>query len=88
MTAAVEPASIPEAKAPPYADLPQEQRFLKLIALKEARIVKIERHPKADKLYVETLDDGSGIERVIVSGLVPFYKEEELLGKNIILVDT
>jgi len=87
MTAAVEPASIPEAKAPPYADLPQEQRFLKLVALKVARIVKIERHPKADKLYVETLDDGSGIERVIVSGLVPFYKEEELLGKNIILVD-
>jgi methionyl-tRNA synthetase len=67
--------------------LPQEQRFSKLIALKVAIIVKIERHPKADKLYIETLDDGSGIERVIVSGLVPFYKEEELLGKHIILVD-
>ncbi|MFA5851550.1 MAG: methionine--tRNA ligase [Spirochaetales bacterium] len=77
----------PEVKALPYADLPQDQRFLKLIALKVAKIVKIERHPKADKLYIETLDDGSGIERVIVSGLVPFYKEEELLGKNIILVD-
>ncbi len=79
-----------EAPAPkpiPYADLPVEQRFLKLVALKVAKIVKIERHPKADKLYIETLDDGSGVERVIVSGLVPFYKEEELLGKHIILVD-
>jgi methionyl-tRNA synthetase len=75
------------AKPIPYADLPLEQRFGKLIALKVAKIVKIERHPKADKLYIETLDDGSGTERVIVSGLVPFYKEEELLGQNIILVD-
>ncbi len=75
------------AKIPPYADLPLEERFGKLIALKVAKIMKIERHPKADKLYIETLDDGSGMERVIVSGLVPFYKEEELLGRNIILVD-
>ena len=44
-------------------------------------------HPNADKLYIETLNDGSGQERVIVSGLVPFYKEEELLGKRIILVN-
>jgi len=75
------------AKPAPYAELPVEQRFLKLVALKVAKIVKIERHPKADKLYIETLDDGSGAERVIVSGLVPFYKEEELLGKHIILAD-
>ena len=86
-TAAAARAPEAEAKVLPYADLPQEQRFQKLVALKVAKIIKIERHPKADKLYIETLDDGSGSERVIVSGLVPFYKEEELLGKNIILVD-
>jgi len=84
---AAAPAEPAPVKAPPYADLPVEQRFLRLVALKVARIVRIERHPKADKLYIETLDDGSGLERVIVSGLVPFYKEEELLGRNIILVD-
>jgi methionyl-tRNA synthetase len=72
---------------PPLPDLPIEERFEKLIDLRVARIVKIERHPKADKLYIETLDDGSGTERVIVSGLVPFYKEEELLGKSIVLVN-
>ncbi|MDR3161776.1 MAG: methionine--tRNA ligase, partial [Spirochaetaceae bacterium] len=53
--------------------------------IRVARIVKIERHPKADKLYIETLEI-AGEERVIVSGLVPFYKEEELLGKHILLV--
>ncbi|MBN1518760.1 MAG: methionine--tRNA ligase [Spirochaetales bacterium] len=77
----------PEPKPVPYADLPLEERFRKLVDLRVAKIVKIERHPKADKLYIETLDDGSGTERVIVSGLVPFYKEEELTGKHIILVN-
>ncbi|MFA5106303.1 MAG: methionine--tRNA ligase [Candidatus Micrarchaeia archaeon] len=48
-------------------------------------IEKIERHPQADKLYVEQirLSDGA---RQVVSGLVPYYKEEELLGKKVILV--
>jgi methionyl-tRNA synthetase len=82
---AVKPEATP--KPVPYADLPVEDRFAKLIDLRVARIIKIERHPKADKLYIETLDDGSGQERVIVSGLVPFYKEEELLGKHIVLVN-
>ena len=78
---------LPAPKPVPYADFPIEERFAQLIDLRVAKIVKIERHPKADKLYIETLDDGSGAERVIVSGLVPFYKEEELLGKSIVLVN-
>jgi methionyl-tRNA synthetase len=49
-----------------------------------AQIVKIERHPNAEKLYIETLDI-AGEERVIVSGLVPHYREEELLNKKIIV---
>ncbi|HNX73319.1 MAG TPA: methionine--tRNA ligase [Spirochaetales bacterium] len=71
----------------PYADLSDEERFEKLIDLRVAKIVQIDRHPKADKLYIEHLDDGTGKERVIVSGLVPYYREEELLGKNIVLVN-
>jgi methionyl-tRNA synthetase len=57
--------------------------------LRVAKIIKIERHPRADKLYIETLEiantEGVLEERVIVSGLVPFYKEEELLNKHIIV---
>jgi methionyl-tRNA synthetase len=63
--------------------------FEHVMDLRVAQIVKIERHPKADKLYIETLEtggaDGIAEQRVIVSGLVPFYKEEELLGKRIII---
>ena len=50
-----------------------------------AKIVEIARHPKADKLYVETVDLGTE-RRQIVSGLVPYYREEELLGHCIVLV--
>jgi methionyl-tRNA synthetase len=91
---AAAPPAAPKPKAEhapanpaPLAELPLEERFEKLLDLRVAKIIKIERHPKADKLYIETLDDGSGQERVIVSGLVPFYKEEELLGKSIVLVN-
>ncbi|MDR2049857.1 MAG: methionine--tRNA ligase [Treponema sp.] len=63
---------------------PPVKSFGETLDLRVAKIVKIERHPNAEKLYVETLDI-AGEERVIVSGLVPFYKEEELLGKHIIV---
>jgi methionyl-tRNA synthetase len=63
--------------------------FAETLDLRVAKIVKIERHPKADKLYIETLEiagpDGSLEERVIVSGLVPYYTEEQLLGKHIVV---
>jgi methionyl-tRNA synthetase len=68
---------------------PLDLRFSKTMDLRVAKIIKIERHPKADKLYIETLQTanaaGETEERVIISGLVPFYKEEELLNKKIII---
>lgn len=57
------------------------------VALKVAKIIEITKHPDAEKLYVEKLDDGTGVERVICSGLVPYYKEEELLGKYVVIAD-
>jgi methionyl-tRNA synthetase len=79
--------SAADQPAPVADDTPA--RFARTLDLRVAKIVKIERHPKADKLYIETLEitNAEGVleERVIVSGLVPFYREEELLGKHIIL---
>ena len=60
--------------------------ILKKIDLRVAKIIGVEKHPKADKLYIEKLDVGNGEERTIVSGLVPYYTSDELLGKNIIIV--
>jgi methionyl-tRNA synthetase len=64
--------------------------FSAVMDLRVAKIEKIERHPKADKLYVLSLEAGEGVtgerdERTIVSGLVPFYTEQELFGKKIIV---
>lgn len=71
----------------PTDERPIEQRFAETVELRVARITAVERHPEADKLYVEQIDDGSGEPRTIVSGLVPHYAAEELEGHNIILVD-
>ncbi len=56
------------------------------VELLVAKITKVDTNPEGDKLYVETLDDGSGTERIIQSGLRPYLKAEELLGQHIIIV--
>ena len=62
-----------------------EKNYSETVDLRVAKIKEIKRHPEAEKLYIEILDVGNGEERQIVSGLVPYYKEDELLGKNIIV---
>ncbi|MBQ3799282.1 MAG: phenylalanine--tRNA ligase subunit beta, partial [Treponema sp.] len=64
----------------------QVEHYNKYIDLRVAKIVKVDRNPQGEKLYIEHLDDGSGTERIIQSGLVPYLTEEELLGQHIILV--
>jgi len=60
-------------------------RFRASVDLRAAKIVEIKRHPGAEKLYIETIDLGAE-RRTIVSGLVPHYQEEELLGHSVVLV--
>lgn len=54
--------------------------------LQVGKIIKVENHPKADKLYIEKVDVGEEEPIQIVSGLVPYYSSDELEGKNIIVV--
>ncbi len=60
--------------------------FAKKVILKVSKIVECDKHPEGDKLYILKLDTGNGEERTIVSSIVPYYKREELLGHNIVLV--
>jgi methionyl-tRNA synthetase len=82
---AKKPVRDSEAESAPVLS-PEEtaKRFAAVLDLRVAEIVKVEKHPNAEKLYIETLDI-AGEERVIVSGLVPFYSEEELLHKRVIV---
>ena len=53
------------------------------------RVVKVkacEAVPKSKKLLQFTLDDGSGVDRVILSGIHDYYEPEELVGKTCIAI--
>ncbi len=63
----------------------QVAHFNKYVELKVAKILSVECNPQGDKLYIEHLDDGSGTERIIQSGLRPYLTEEELLGQHVII---
>jgi len=41
---------------------------------------------KSDKLLCFTLDDGTGVDRQILSGIAKFYKPEELIGKTLVAI--
>lgn len=53
------------------------------------RVVKVkacEEVPKSKKLLKFTLDDGSGKDRIILSGIKNFYSTEELVGKTLLAI--
>jgi len=62
-----------------------EDPFSKL-DLRVAKIIKVEDHPNADKLYILELDVGELGKRRIVAGIKPWYKKDELIGKKIVLL--
>ncbi len=53
------------------------------------RAVKVkacEAVPKSKKLLQFTLDDGTGTDRTILSGIHAYYEPEELVGKTLIAI--
>ncbi len=63
----------------------QEAFFNSTIELTVAKIVDVKPNPEGEKLFIETMDDGSGTPRTIQSGLRMYLKEEDLLGKHVII---
>lgn len=56
------------------------------VELKVGQIKKVERVEKSKKLYKLQVDVGEKELRTIVSGLVPYYTEEELINKQVVVV--
>lgn len=50
------------------------------------RVMKCEEVPKSKKLLKFTLNDGSGTERTILSGIKEHYTAKELVGKNLVAI--
>ena len=75
------------AKAEEPKDVKEEITFDEFgkTELRVAKILTAERIEGANKLYKITVDLGYE-QRTVVSGLVPYYKEDELIGKKVVLV--
>ena len=70
---------------PLFADYVDFETFSK----SDFRAVKVKACaavPKSKKLLQFTLDDGTGTDRVILSGIHAFYEPEELIGKTLIAI--
>lgn len=50
------------------------------------KVINCEEVPKSKKLLKFTLDDGSGRERIILSGIKDYYSAEELIGKTLLAI--
>jgi methionyl-tRNA synthetase len=59
--------------------------FMK-VEMKTGKVVAIDDHPDADKLYVVTIEDGPESTRTVCAGLKGIYEKEQLLGKQVVFV--
>ena len=79
-------AALPALELEPYT---QEQVGFDTFCKSDFRAVKIkncEAVKKSDKLLKFTLDDGSGTDRTILSGIHHYYEPEQLIGKTAVAV--
>ena len=74
----------PKVNYEPFKEYTDFETFEKL-DLRAGKIVKAEKHPKADKLLVFQVDMGSET-RQIISGVAAHYKPEECVGKSVMVV--
>jgi len=86
--AALEELSKPksEIEIEPYAE---EKVDFDTFCKSDFRAVKVkdcQNVKKSDKLLQFTLDDGTGTDRQILSGIAKFYKPEELIGKTLVAI--
>lgn len=85
-SAAVEKVDFSKVKVEP---LFEEAVDFDTFSKSDFRAVKVkacEAVPKSKKLLQFTLDDGTGTDRTILSGIHAFYEPEELVGKTLIAI--
>jgi methionyl-tRNA synthetase len=56
------------------------------IELRTAKIVNVEEIENSNKLYKLTVDAGEEQTRIIIAGIKRYYKKDELIGKNIVII--
>ena len=79
-------AALPELEVEPLAT---ESVDFETFCRSDFRAVKVkacESVKKSDKLLKFTLDDGTGMDRQILSGIAKWYKPEDLVGKTLVAI--
>ena len=72
-------------KAEPIKPEVSFENFEKL-DIRVGHILNCEKVKKSKKLLKFTIDDGSGVERTICSGIAAYYEPEQLIGKDVLFV--
>jgi methionine--tRNA ligase beta chain len=70
---------------PLFADFVDFETFSKS-DFRAVKVLACEAVPKSKKLLKFTLDDGTGTDRIILSGIHAFYEPEQLIGKTCIAI--
>ena len=70
---------------PLFTDMVDFETFSKS-DFRAVKVLACEAVPKSKKLLKFTLDDGTGVERTILSGIHTYYEPEELVGKTCIAI--
>ena len=70
-------------------ELSKEEVDIETFSKSDLRIVYVKECipvPKSKKLLQFTLDDGTGVDRTILSGIHAYYEPEELIGKTLVAI--
>lgn len=70
-------------------ELSKEEVDIETFSKSDLRIVYVKECipvPKSKKLLQFTLDDGTGVDRTILSGIHAYYEPEELIGKKVVAI--
>ena len=70
---------------PLFEDMVDFETFSKS-DFRAVKVKECEAVPKSKKLLKFVLDDGSGVDRVILSGIHDYYEPEELVGKTLLAI--
>ena len=92
----IEGAPIISAKKPDFSKVKIEPLFEDFVDFdnfsksdfRAVKVLECEAVPKSKKLLKFTLDDGTGTNRTILSGIHAYYEPEQLIGKTCIAITT
>ena len=79
-------AALPALEVEPYTEEKVDFDTFCKSDLRAVKIKNCEPVKKSDKLLKFTLDDGSGTDRVILSGIRHYYEPEQLIGKTAVAI--